>query len=102
MGPIIQICNKNIGLKIKKKITNIVKKKYEDKETLFKIGEQIFKLPENHNYHRKTNRLFDERLNEMHEKYVEPIKKFCDIIIDSQKKVDLKKLIKVLNEEVNE
>lgn len=47
-------------------------------------------------------RLFDERLNEMHEKYVEPIKKFCDIIIDSQKKVDLKKLIKVLNEEVNE
>ena len=34
-----------------------------DKETLFKTGEQIFKLPENHNYHRKTNRLFDERLN---------------------------------------
>ena len=31
-------------------------------------------------------RLFDERLNEMHEKYVEPIKKFCDIIIDHKKR----------------
>ena len=30
------------------------------------------------------------------------LKKFCDIIIDSQKKVDFKKLIKILNEEVNE
>ena len=47
-------------------------------------------------------RLFEERLNEMHEKYVEPIKKFCDIIIDSQKKVDFKKLIKILNKKVYE
>ena len=34
-----------------------------DKETLFKIGEQILNYQKNHNYHRKTNRLFDERLN---------------------------------------
>ena len=47
-------------------------------------------------------RLFEEKLNEMHEKYVEPMKKFCDIIIDSQKKIDFNKLIKILNKEVNE
>ena len=33
--------------------------------------------------------LFNTRLNKMHKLYVEPMKEFCDIIIDNNNKVDL-------------
>lgn len=33
--------------------------------------------------------LFNTRLNKMHKLYVEPMKEFCDIIIDNNSKVDL-------------
>jgi len=34
-----------------------------EKKTLINIGKDIFTLPTNHNFHRKTTRLFEERVN---------------------------------------
>ena len=43
--------------------------------------------------------LFNNRLNEMHKLYVEPMKKFCDIIITNNKKnlIEINPLIKIIN-----
>ena len=43
--------------------------------------------------------LFNNRLNEMHKLYVEPMKKFCDIIITNNKKklIEIDPLIKIIN-----
>lgn len=43
--------------------------------------------------------LFNDRLNEMHKLYVEPMKKFCDIIITNNKKnlIEINPLIKIIN-----
>ena len=43
--------------------------------------------------------LFNNRLNEMHKLYVEPMKKFCDIIITNNKKnlIEIKTLIEIIN-----
>ena len=43
--------------------------------------------------------LFNNRLNEMHKLYVEPMKKFCDIIITNNKKklIEIGPLIKIIN-----
>ena len=43
--------------------------------------------------------LFNNRLNEMHKLYVEPMKKFCDIIITNNKKklIEINQLIKIIN-----
>ena len=43
--------------------------------------------------------LFNSRLNEMHKLYVEPMKKFCDIIITNNKKnlIEINPLIKIIN-----
>ena len=44
-------------------------------------------------------KLFNDRLNEMHKLYVEPMKKFCDIIITNNKKnlIEINPLIKIIN-----
>lgn len=43
--------------------------------------------------------LFNDRLNEMHKLYVEPMKKFCDIIITNNKKnlIEINPLIEIIN-----
>ena len=43
--------------------------------------------------------LFNNRLNEMHKLYVEPMKKFCDIIITNNKKnlIEINPLIEIIN-----
>ena len=43
--------------------------------------------------------LFNNRLNEMHKLYVEPMKKLCDIIITNNKKklIEINPLIKIIN-----
>ena len=41
-------------------------------------------------------KLFKIRLDEMHKKYVEPNKNYCDMIIDTSKKVDIKDIIELI------
>ena len=38
--------------------------------------------------------LFSKRLDSMHKKYVIPVKKYCDIIINTEEEVNYEKLIK--------
>ena len=47
--------------------------------------------------------LFNNRLNEMHKLYVEPMKKFCDIIITNNKKklIEINPLIKIINKNLS-
>ena len=46
--------------------------------------------------HEDIIKLFKNRLDEMHEKYVEPNKNLCDMIIDTSKKVDIKDIIELI------
>lgn len=46
--------------------------------------------------HDDVIKLFKIRLDEMHKKYVEPNKNYCDMIIDTSKKVDIKDIIELI------
>ena len=47
------------------------------------------------NYEDVVN-LFKNRLDSMHELYVEPVKKYCDLIIDSSYEADVSEIVKLI------
>ena len=53
------------------------------------------------NYEDVVN-LFKNRLDSMHELYVEPVKKYCDLIIDSSYEADVSEIIKLIKEKYYE
>ena len=55
----------------------------------------------NRNYEDVVN-LFKNRLDSMHELYVEPVKKYCDLIIDSSYEADVSEIIKLIKEKYYE
>ena len=44
--------------------------------------------------------LFKNRLDQMHETYVEPVKKYCNIILDTTDKTNLSELTRVIKEKI--
>ena len=46
--------------------------------------------------------LFKNRLDSMHELYVEPVKKYCDLIIDSSYEADVSEIVKLIKVKYNE
>ena len=55
----------------------------------------------NRNYEDVVN-LFKNRLDSMHELYVEPVKKYCDLIIDTSYKADVSEIVKLIKEKYYE
>jgi len=55
----------------------------------------------NRNYEDVVN-LFKNRLDSMHELYVEPVKKYCDLIIDSSYEADVSEIVKLIKVKYNE
>jgi len=55
----------------------------------------------NRNYEDVVN-LFKNRLDSMHELYVEPVKKYCDLIIDSSYEADVSEIVKLIKEKYYE
>ena len=53
------------------------------------------------NYEDVVN-LFKNRLDSMHELYVEPVKKYCDLIIDSSYEADVSEIVKLIKVKYNE
>ena len=53
------------------------------------------------NYEDVVN-LFKNRLDSMHELYVEPVKKYCDLIIDTSYEADVSEIIKLIKEKYYE
>ena len=53
------------------------------------------------NYEDVVN-LFKNRLDSMHELYVEPVKKYCDLIIDSSYEADVSEIVKLIKEKYYE
>ena len=53
------------------------------------------------NYEDVVN-LFKNRLDSMHELYVEPVKKYCDLIIDTSYKADVSEIVKLIKEKYYE
>ena len=46
--------------------------------------------------------LFKNRLDSMHELYVEPVKKYCDLIIDTSYEADVSEIVKLIKEKYYE
>ena len=55
----------------------------------------------NRNYEDVVN-LFKNRLDSMHELYVEPVKKYCDLIIDTSYEADVSEIVKLIKEKYYE
>tara|TARA_B100000965_G_C19560046_1_gene744072 strand:- start:660 stop:1268 length:609 start_codon:yes stop_codon:yes gene_type:complete len=53
------------------------------------------------NYEDVVN-LFKNRLDSMHELYVEPVKKYCDLIIDTSYEADVSEIVKLIKEKYYE
>jgi len=53
------------------------------------------------NYEDVVN-LFKNRLDSMHELYVEPVKKYCDLIIDTSYEADVSEIVKLIKVKYNE
>ena len=53
------------------------------------------------NYEDVVN-LFKNRLDSMHELYVEPVKKYCDLIIDTSYEADVSEIVKLIKEKYSE
>ena len=55
----------------------------------------------NRNYEDVVN-LFKNRLDSMHELYVEPVKKYCNLIIDTSYEADVSEIVKLIKEKYYE